>query len=87
MIIWNIYFSESRDSFLYDKKTLEKKSREKNRERLGIFNEDDIYDSHTKQKELEELKHCTFKPIIHNNPHSKGKDIIFNKLYEVRIKL
>lgn len=79
---------------MYDKKTLEKKSREKNRERLGILDEDEIYYSHTNQKELEELKNCTFKPLIHKKSNSKGRDHnttdrresqdeMFNRLHEV----
>jgi len=89
-----ITIRESRDSFLYDKKTLERKSREKNRERLGIFNEDELYDTFTRKRELEELKYCTFKPNIYINRNlkvkdltasirSESKDVIFNKLYEV----
>lgn len=84
---------------MYDKKTLERRSREKRMERLGIINDDDeIYYSHTKQKELAELAQCTFKPNIYQNPNSNGKDLnstnrtegkeaIFNRLHEVKFFL
>lgn len=63
-------------------------------ERLGIIDDEEIYYSHTKQKELAELAQCTFKPNIHQNPHSKRKELnathrteskeaIFNRLHEV----
>ncbi len=65
-------------------------------ERLGVMNDDDeIYYSHTKQKELAELAQCTFKPNINQNTNSKRKDLnttnrtetteaIFNRLHEVK---
>ena len=58
------------------------------------YYEDEIYYSHTNQKELEELKNCTFKPLIHKKSNSKGRDHnttdrresqdeMFNRLHEV----
>lgn len=79
---------------MYDKNTLEEHNRKKNREILGIFDEDDFYRSRNKKKEDEELKECTFKPIINKNSYKRKKESnlklntepkneTFNRLYEV----
>ena len=88
-------YSDSRDSFLYDKNTLAKRSREKTQKRLGIIDDHEIYYSHTKQKELADIAQCTFRPNIYQNPKLKEKDLnatqrteskeaLFRRLHEVK---
>ena len=78
---------------------MEKKSREKNRERLGLLNEEESAFTYEKRKEMEELKECSFHPNSNTNrtnfntsrnqstllERSESKEALFTRLHDVKI--